>query len=74
MNTTNPTCITKDDVSIWYGIKPSGLRKRLAKKPNPLRILNRALTMSDVRNIIEKAGEPPFLPPAMRCLIYTKDT
>ena len=71
MDTPDFPIITRGDVSKWYGIKTSGLRKRLAKTPDPLHFPNRALTIDDVKNIIKKLGEPPFLPAEFRCIIYT---
>ena len=63
--------ITREDVAKWYSIKTSGLRKRLAKTPDPLHLANRALTIDDIKSVIKKLGEPPFIPAELKCIIYT---
>ena len=60
--------IYRKDVAVWYGIKEDGLRKRFAKKQ--VDVTNRILTISDLKHIIDKLGEPPFLPTDIYDIIY----
>ena len=60
MDTPNLPNFTRTEIAAWYGLSERGLRYRCAKYG--VHITNRILTKSDVRQIIEKLGDPPFLP------------
>jgi hypothetical protein len=60
--------ITRQEIAKWYNIGEGGLRLRLKKKN--LRIENRVLTLSDIKEIIACLGIPPNLPIEWQKILY----